>query len=667
MTSMDPYSSNAFRVLGVGANSSAKEVGRAADRLLKWMELGEIAEALDLLPYLGLLRRDREQVKNAAKEIEDPRTRIKSELYWPSSDFSGFETCQKFLTTGRYAEFVSYCKKAVADGFAGRRNLKNAEPRLDACLGCHFLAIFYHSGAIVDARGSRTTTSSEKLPADWDHAFQYWALAIKDEFFWTHLANRARLLNDPRVSTSYVQELRQQLPLTLLRVNVSRAIAGVNRDRFDDLVQNCRIIRKAQMGSEGDRALTEVALALQERFEKSLHEIQSSVSESAIRMQVPRAALSNSEGTETGLDPEKLTRYLAAVEESVNKKLAPTGRRIREAGLDHTEPACEILDGVAYAYRSVSLAFNNYGGMPHASLRLTAAAKEFAHGTQCRQRLDEDYQVLQFLSLQKDAAELAGASRYKESLAKLQEARQFAGSDEERRTVDEWVEVAQKRIVLEGVKQIDSAPSMFTFNGIGTMLYGKRNYDSHSQSYVATLYFTFLFLPILPMSAYRVRNVGGSQYQFLGKVPLKATAFIGPAIVAVVLGFFMIQDHMETSTSRSMQSAPSHSVGTITSRQASSMDKDNLGQWIDQERARLKSEEADIDSEGTQIDIERQSLDQKANELNGGSPSQAEIDSYESDRLRFNRRVQAYNTQLGRYRTDLRGFNAQVNRYNSMP
>ena len=134
-------------------------------------------------------------------------------------------------------------------------------------------------------------------------------------------------------------------------------------------------------------------------------------------------------------------------------------------------------------------------------------------------RKDEtrDHQALQFLSLQKAALDLATASRYRESLAKLEEARQFAGSDEERRTVDEWVEIAKNRVGLEGVQRIDSAPTMYTFNGIGTTLYGRRNYDPHSQSYIATLYFTFIFLPIIPLASYRVKSEGGGRYHFLGK------------------------------------------------------------------------------------------------------------------------------------------------------
>jgi hypothetical protein len=666
VTSVDPYGGNPFRVLGVGPNCSGKESARAADRLLKWIELGETPEVEDLLPYLGLLPRDREQIKNASKEVEDPRSRIRSELYWPSPAFSVFDNCKRFLKTGQYGEFVSHCEKAIADAIAGRNNDKKHDSRLDACLGRHCLAVFYHSSAIAASRRLGEAISGEKPTASWDHAFRYWTLIINDEFFWTYLANRARLLNDPRVNASYVQELRRELPLALLRVNVSRAVAGVEREQPDELVQNCRIIRKAKFGSNEELALTEVALALQAQFEKTLQGIQSSMSESAIRMHVPRA-MQSTDAVDTALDPPELTSYLATIEDSIAKTLVPIGKTIIEAGLDHIDPALEILDGLAYAYRSISLAFNNYGRMPRASLRLTATAKEFARGAQCQERLDEDCKALQFLSLQKDALELAAESRYRDSLAKLEEAKQFAASDEDRRTIDEWVEVAKERTAYEGLKKLDCAPTMYTFNGIGTMLYGRRDYDPHSQSYIATLYLTFIFLPLFPLASYRVKSVNGNRYQFLGRASMKKTAFIGPAIVAAVAAIFMILSTLGTTTSPQTQNDPSSSAERITESKRASTDKDNLGQWIDQERSKLDSDKINLQSEESQIDIERQSLDQRDAALKVGSPSQEEIDSYNADVQRFNLRVQAYKARFENREADIRSLNAYVNQYNSMP
>ena len=151
---MDPYSGNPFRVLGVRSNASAKEAARGADRLLKWIELGEIPQVEDVLPYLDSIQRNREQIKQAIKEIEDPRSRIRSELFWPSSEFSAFDACQEFLKNRRYDELVSHCEKVIADGFAGRQNANNSEPQLDGCLGCQYLAVFYHSAAIAASRAS---------------------------------------------------------------------------------------------------------------------------------------------------------------------------------------------------------------------------------------------------------------------------------------------------------------------------------------------------------------------------------------------------------------------------------------------------------------------------------------------------------------------------------
>ena len=159
--------------------------------------------------------------------------------------------------------------------------------------------------------------------------------------------------------------------------------------------------------------------------------------------------------------------------------------------------------------------------MPHASVRLTEIAKQYARSTECNDRLDEDHQTLQFLSLQKDASNWQRRRDTGNLLRNWRRRGNSHTSDEEKRTIDEWVEVAKKRLALEGVKPIKSTPTMYTFNGIGSKLYGKRDFDPHTQSYIATLYFTFVFLPIFPLASYRVRDAGGSRYQFLGKVPLK--------------------------------------------------------------------------------------------------------------------------------------------------
>ena len=81
-----------------------------------------------------------------------------------------------------------------------------------------------------------------------------------------------------------------------------------------------------------------------------------------------------------------------------------------------------------------------------------------------------------------------------------------------------------------------SAPSQFSFFGIGTRLYGQRDYSEQTRSYVSTLYFTVFFIPVIPISSYRIFQQGATRY-VLGKSPLsvfqKKARLAVPAAVLV--------------------------------------------------------------------------------------------------------------------------------------
>lgn len=72
-----------------------------------------------------------------------------------------------------------------------------------------------------------------------------------------------------------------------------------------------------------------------------------------------------------------------------------------------------------------------------------------------------------------------------------------------------------------------------TINGIGTKLYGTSNYDQNDKSYIATKWFVFIGLPIIPLASYRVIQ-GETKSKFIGTetnyqmvvVPLNKTQII---------------------------------------------------------------------------------------------------------------------------------------------
>ena len=115
---------------------------------------------------------------------------------------------------------------------------------------------------------------------------------------------------------------------------------------------------------------------------------------------------------------------------------------------------------------------------------------------------------------------------------------------------------------------ISSAPVLGTFNGFGFTLYGSSDYDKETQSYATTHYFVALFVPIFPIGRYRVINLGGSTYRFLGKLPLRQADrwHLGIAAAAIVAMILIGVFSGESSNVSSTPSTSSYATSSQTSK-----------------------------------------------------------------------------------------------------
>jgi tetratricopeptide (TPR) repeat protein len=113
--------------------------------------------------------------------------------------------------------------------------------------------------------------------------------------------------------------------------------------------------------------------------------------------------------------------------------------------------------------------------------------------------------------------------------------------------MSEFVEYLQQRFP-ELQPQV-GAPSLHTINGIGTMVYGHRDHDDETQTYVKTLFFTILFIPIFALRAYRVADAQQGWY-FFGRVPLSSASRALNYLVLLGLvgggGTFYWEHHVNT-------------------------------------------------------------------------------------------------------------------------
>ena len=71
---------------------------------------------------------------------------------------------------------------------------------------------------------------------------------------------------------------------------------------------------------------------------------------------------------------------------------------------------------------------------------------------------------------------------------------------------------------------IKSPPTLHRINGCGFGMYGRRDYDAQTCTYVSTLCLTLIFVPLFCLKAYRVAQAAGGGWYFYGREPLSKAA-----------------------------------------------------------------------------------------------------------------------------------------------
>ena len=135
-----------------------------------------------------------------------------------------------------------------------------------------------------------------------------------------------------------------------------------------------------------------------------------------------------------------------------------------------------------------------------------------ADATDPRGWLEACPELTQFASDREVAAAIAAGDARK-LVAALERRRKGQRGAFEARAIDAIL--ARRRLFTIPVAK---APSLTTLNGIGSRIYGKSDVAADG-SYLGTLFFTLLFLPVWPIAQYVLWSEG-NRYTFLGEIPL---------------------------------------------------------------------------------------------------------------------------------------------------
>ncbi|MFO0594338.1 MAG: hypothetical protein U0228_03515 [Myxococcaceae bacterium] len=178
-----------------------------------------------------------------------------------------------------------------------------------------------------------------------------------------------------------------------------------------------------------------------------------------------------------------------------------------------------------------------------AARALLAAGATTAASVGVRVRLEDGQRNLDWHVALADAEWLSRAGETRAARHKLEEIAKKAPAGPLR---DEATAAIAENEVLE---PIGSAPSLYTLNGVGAKLYGKSAQRADG-SYLAAYCFCVLFIPVIPIRAYRVADASNGGWYFLGKAPLPSFwrwyRRIVLALIIGAVGFSWADDKMSS-------------------------------------------------------------------------------------------------------------------------
>ncbi len=195
------YRHNGFRFLNLPITSSRIEIKNKFNIINKKInslgfEFLEDFQKDSILPVVPAL--SKKEYNNIANRLNDLKIRLIDEIFWfwPSTfEESADEDAWEYLKNHQYDNFIQYW-----------------EDLNDRNVSKHNLAVFYHIIAFDLFDSGDYEDSIEYF----DKSLEYWQDSLKNSDFKNYVKIRVKILDDPMLKESYVEDIFQILPKSIL-------------------------------------------------------------------------------------------------------------------------------------------------------------------------------------------------------------------------------------------------------------------------------------------------------------------------------------------------------------------------------------------------------------------------------------------------------------------
>lgn len=260
------YRHNAFRITGLFADASVRDIKRRIDDLKHAEEMGDAEEehshAFALNPPPGL-----ENIREAALRLQDPERRIVEEFFWFwPMEWGNWKHDPALLALANGDKKIPFeiWTKALSDEQSER-----------SIVSKHNLAVMYQITALDDELSgfdkNLTEESISKIDQYWKKCFEWWEELAEDEVFWSLVSNRIRMLDDPRLTTGFARRMRATLPESLDKINALMAMEYIEKGKLELARKHIVYMKETLQGlDDTEKTLADVTRPLNVRLEASI-------------------------------------------------------------------------------------------------------------------------------------------------------------------------------------------------------------------------------------------------------------------------------------------------------------------------------------------------------------------------------------------------------------
>lgn len=226
----DIFRANAFRLTGLPIHATERDIRKRLEEVhMSEKYGGTAAQGLRPLPLDS--PPDNDTVREAAQRLRDPVLRILNEFFWfwPEPP-----------TEHLMMEALARRDIQAAIGFLTEQAQSSNDPGIAA----HNLAVMFHTLALDIEHAWQPGSISRKLrkvqDSYWREGLNHWRVALDSEAVWQQLQARIDEMNDPRLTTEIVPQLRSTLPLAVLLINAQLSVLAAERGTVQE-AERCRL------------------------------------------------------------------------------------------------------------------------------------------------------------------------------------------------------------------------------------------------------------------------------------------------------------------------------------------------------------------------------------------------------------------------------------------